>query len=922
MKPSRILALGLGVAMGLAALPRAASAEQPDKWVRYVESAGSSWVDTGIIGRWNTRIEAKVEWMNLADSAFVACGYYSNNTRFYMCYCLNGNGEVNLAQRVNATVTLKSGWNTRFEKNRVYNYSAAFSATNSAGISTGTVAIDGVSGWSKDFTGLNTGRSLYVFANNSADGTVGGKSKSRCYGLKIYQGSENGGSMVLVRNFQPCMKGGRAGLYDAVSETIFYSITSTDLVCDENSEVPDEYIDYVESTGDAAFDNDNKQYPSYIDTGIIGRSGTKVVGEFAILQDEDGGLVGSRSGSTRCYMLHDYHGRVACGHGTFKDNSSSCDYGKRYWFETIFEDGSQSLSRGADGVTNTIWSGTEGTIDTGLPLYIFTCNVDGKPNLNNTSSMSAKARCYGLEIWQDNVMVRQFKPCLKNGVAGLYDTVSGRIFYSSGTPLSYNNVYRESVKPKEVIFVEYIESDGYNTLDTGVPAQTGIRAKGKMAWLHEDENGTGQLRTWDRESSRYLEETAAVFWRQKRAYLGARNIKNNSKWFHLIHESSSTLKAQYGGSGELSAKSGGANVALYVGTNYTFDVTFADGTQTMEWNGVQVLNETTAGSVDSGDTLHLFSSSHWRWRSEARCYGLEIYQNGTLVRNFRPCICQTADGVYKGMLYDTVTESIYRPSPDIPLSRVGNIVLTGEEKPMCYVDYVETNGKQFIDTGVIGKAATTAEIKETCLQVSTSEECFLGSYGGASDSVSRFYIWYHAWGSTAGIGYGEYWRPKNNDPYTPAANSSDPDVYKQNVGDTTHARISFAVGSQTFSTIDDATGTETLYSSRTLSDNVDTGRTMYLFAKNDNNAGNPISPAGSRFYFLKIWQGNSDGTEMQLVRNLKPMKLSNGLVVLWDSVEKKAYPAQSTTSPYNYTFFPVVGPDGDKIAEAFMMIVR
>ena len=79
-------------------------------------------------------------------------------------------------------------------------------------------------------------------------------------------------------------------------------------------------------------------------------------------------------------------------------------------------------------MTNTIWSGTEGAINTGLPLYIFTCNVNGCPYLNSSSSMSAKARCYGLEIWQDNVMVRQFKPCLKNGVPGLYDTVSGRIF--------------------------------------------------------------------------------------------------------------------------------------------------------------------------------------------------------------------------------------------------------------------------------------------------------------------------------------------------------------------------------------------------------------------------------------------------------------------------------------------------------------
>ena len=39
-------------------------------------------------------------------------------------------------------------------------------------------------------------------------------------------------------------------------------------------------------------------------------------------------------------------------------------------------------------------------------------------------------------------------------------------------------------------------------------------------------------------------------------------------------------------------------------------------------------------------------------------------------------------------------------------------------------------------------------------------------------------------------------------------------------------------------------------------------------------------------------------------------------------MNKKAYPAQSTTSPYNYTAFPVIGPDGEKIAEAFMMIVR
>ena len=929
MKPSRILALGLGVAMGLAALPRMASAEQPDKWVRYVESAGSSWVDTGIIGRWNTKIECKVEWMNLADSAFVACGYYSNNTRFYMCYCNASPYQMLLSQRVNATAKVSNGWETRWETGRVYDYTAAFSATNSAGESTGTITVDGYGPWSNTFTGLNTGRSLYVFANNSADGTVGGKSKTRCYGLKIWQGPEDGGDMVLVRDFQPCMKGGRAGLYDAVSGNIFYSISGTDLLCDENSEVPDEFIEYVESQGVAA-DADG-QKPAYIDTGIIGKSGTTVeFKETCLCNDTDEHcVIGARdTSSNRFFMWYHASGHtVGLGYGgtywrpvttdptkagAWNDsNLYPLNHGDTTHARVSFAAGSQTFTAINDETgAEKVWTSLSlsATVNTSRSLYVFARNNNGTPDAYSAS------RLYFLKIWQGGALVRDFRPCLKNGVAGLYDDVSKRIFYSLGTPFVFNNVHRQSVKPKEVVFVEYIESDGNNTLDTGVPARSGTRAKGVMMWTAEDENGGGKTRIWNREAYRYLEDTATVFWRNKRAYLGARNIKDSSGWFHMLHESDAILLSQYGSSGEMHLQNGGADVPAYVGVTNSFDVTLADGSQTMEWNGVQVLNATTAGTVDTGNNLCLFSSSHWRWRSQARCYGLQIWQDGILVRDFKPCL---VDG--KGMLYDEVTKSIYRPSPDIPASRTGPIVLSGEEKPMCYVDYVETDGKVFVDTDVIGKAATIAEFKETSMQKrSDVEECFLGSFG----NDARFYVWYHAWGATAGIGYGEYWRPKNNDPYTVAANSSDPDVYKLNSGDTTHARVSFAADAQTFTAIDDATGTETLYSSRTLSTNVDTGRNLYLFAKNDSNAGTPLSPAASRFYFLKLWQGDADGGNMRLVRNFKPVKLSNGLVVLWDSVEKKAYLPKSTTAPYKDTIFPVVGPDGEKIASAFIMVVR
>ena len=105
-KNFRALAL-FGIATLATAVGLTASGEQPDKWVSYVESTDSAWVDTGVIGRPNTKIEAKVEWLSLFDSAFLASGDWENNTRFYMCYCLNANGETVLSQRNNTVVTLK-----------------------------------------------------------------------------------------------------------------------------------------------------------------------------------------------------------------------------------------------------------------------------------------------------------------------------------------------------------------------------------------------------------------------------------------------------------------------------------------------------------------------------------------------------------------------------------------------------------------------------------------------------------------------------------------------------------------------------------------------------------------------------------------------------------------------------------------------
>jgi len=61
---------------------------------------------------------------------------------------------------------------------------------------------------------------------------------------------------------------------------------------------------------------------------------------------------------------------------------------------------------------------------------------------------------------------------------------------------------------------------------------------------------------------------------------------------------------------------------------------------------------------------------------------------------------------------------------------------------------------------------------------------------------------------------------------------------------------------------------------------------------------------------------------MQLLRSFRPVKLSNGLVVLWDFANNEPYLPQTKAAPYNYTTFPVVGPDGERIYMSSRIIVR
>ena len=865
-----------------------AFAETPDKFVRYVESTGSQYVDTGVTGRWNTRVECQVEWMNFADSALVGSRTSgSTGSRLYFCYCLNDDGNMYTTTSGGGEKVVWNGnWEARWEKNRIYDFSSEFSATNAAGETTNIIKADGLALWSKTAGALDTGYSLHLFACN-VGGTASYKSKARIYRMKIWQGPKDGGDMTLQRDLVPCMKNGKAGLYDAVSGDILYG-SGADLVCDEDSETPDEFVEYVESTS-----------YGYIDTEINAQSGTSAEIDLAVLttRSRNKSVLGAykSDGDMRFYLLYCNQGVMRYGYGGLSSGSTIYSVGDRYLVEASLSAGSQTLERtNVDAGTEktVLASDTDGTVlDMQMPLHLFACNRDGEPD------WAGQFRLYGCKIRQNGVLVRDFKPCLKDGEFALFDDVSKRIFHAKrgflNGPLNTIVVGRNA----KIKFVEYIESSGWETLNTGVRARAGTRAKGDFAYT--------DIQGMRYDKYRYLREPVNPT--EHRTYLGAdnpdewptyflavnaksQNDSDNYRWFFGDYGSDSSAHNAY------ATTDGSTMIQAVAEAKHSFDASFMKGAQMIELDGTQVWSLSNDADFDSGKNLHIFSSGS-RYRSAARCYGLEIWQDGNKVRDFKPCVY---DG--KAMLYDTISKTLYRPSPDIPESKAGPVVFTGEEKPVCFVDYVESDGTIFVDTGVTGKSGTTADVKMRFLE--KGDLGFLDSRSGNT----RVYMWHnYTKYNIFGFGYGQFQSyGSSGDGKTDA----DYDV-----------KVTLAQNRQEI-TVDGVskwtTGQDTTYINP--SDNINTGYNLYLFAMNQD--GSPIYAGKARLYYLKLYQGDSDGSNMKLVRNLKPVRLSNDAVVLWDFVEKKAYRPQLVSSPGTYTTFTSVGADGEAIRDGLVIILR
>ena len=415
--------------------------------LNYIEATGTQWINTGVTG--HARWEFDMQFTNTTKRQLM--GYWGNGDEYWGCQT---DGKYGLF----AGSTIGKAGNRDLI---VHNYLSGAATLWAQNVS---MSVGGN-------TSIPNQYQLFTIM-----GTTDYSCHAKMWECKCIQ------NKVLVRHFLPAQRNsdGAIGLLDVVNNVFYGNSGSGTFVAGYKTNLT--YVDYLESSG-----------TQYIDTGIKPNQDTRIVVKAAL--ETPHSIYGvNYSGANFNMTGSSSNGGVMYYYWANQGASPMTNYFSQ--IHTFEQD--KNICR-VDGAlyhtyTYTTWSAP-------CTLYLFA--------RNNGTSMndSGTVRIYSCQLYDNGTLVRDFVPCINNGVAGLYDKVN-KVFYSNmGTgnfiagpekdSLPLYNRWQQTSSPDASAVA------GFQPIQTSWPAHNaGIRKHGTACVYNCDSGDTwyapiGQTAIWE-----------------------------------------------------------------------------------------------------------------------------------------------------------------------------------------------------------------------------------------------------------------------------------------------------------------------------------------------------------------------------------------------------------------------------------------
>jgi len=623
------------------------------------------------------------------------------------------------------------------------------------------------------------------------------------YYAKMYQDG------VLVRDYIPCLDPlGVPCMYDKVGRKPYYNVGTGDFTYGRKI-IP---VKYVRTTG-----------VQYINTGYRPHSETVVETKFKMNE--------STTNNFKWIFLARNNTVAGDGYG-FGCNGSgyiTSDYNNRVSGDQRFVSGTTYTivkDKNICKVNNIVLTNEVSTFTVNYPLCMFTLNDHG--NIATTTTLPS-LDCYYFKISDQNGLMRDYIPVRdENNVGYMFDRVSHFLFGNTGGgELGIGeDIYAHKLRlikdggelPIGYKRLDYIQTSGTQYIDTGVVAKSGLSSVLNFEYT----------------------DVATTY-----SMLDARSGNNR---FYLCHcgRPSSTSYFYYGyGSATQSSTTPVTN------TRYFVETSLASGSQSMKVNGTTIASGSDSSTYNLGVNLYLFGMNYStpQYLAKAKLYCCKIKDGDTLVRDYVPCLDPTGTPC----LFDKVSRTAFYNAGTGSFT-YGHILTP--------VEYLESSGTQYIDTGINADSNLNIEFKYKLN--STSSVSRFGALN--STGTLRHHI------QCNNMAVIEYFANTNsNNPSVSIPTDTKPHTMYIDVAS---RKVKYDSGEYAFS------GTAGSFNC---------GMNYWLFKRNSNNTTYQTGFNG-RIYYTKMWYSGV------LVRDLVPVRDENNVGYMLDKVYGTIYSNIGTDS--------------------------